>query len=238
MIFVSDPVSASRVLWGGGDQMRLIVVTTNSILAEVLAEELNEIRHVEAEVVDIITVERDEFVPTEAQIVIVTEAAVGRWCRWRAKRGTPSECVEVIGALGSRWLLHESPESHGFRGSVDFKYPARDVVRELEGLRNGTASAAHEPVPCPETKPRGAVCHDSIDRRIAAYLTMGMSDREIGAKVHLSSQTVRNRVSRMLERSHVVNRTQLAMVCLNDPSVLRVQRGSETSTPRRDNIVR
>ena len=82
------------------------------------------------------------------------------------------------------------------------------------------------------------MCHDEIDRRIAAYITMGMSDRDIGAKVFLSPQTVRNRVSRMLERSQVQNRTQLAMACVVNPDLMRVQRNDEVSTPRSVSMVR
>ena len=60
--------------------MHLSIVTTNPILAEVLAEELNEVRGVEADVIDIVAVERNEFVPADDDVLVVTEAAIER-CR-------------------------------------------------------------------------------------------------------------------------------------------------------------
>lgn len=218
--------------------MHLSIVTTNPVIAEVLAEELREVRDVSAEVVDIDVVEMGEFHPRIEDVVIVTEATIERWCRWRARQRTSIAVTEVIGALGSRWLDHESPEQHGFAGCVDFKWPARDVVRELDALRLGRTAPPETTDSCAPVSAAGPLCHDDIDRRIAAYITMGMSDRDIGAKVFLSSQTVRNRVSRMLERSQVRNRTQLAMACVVNPDLIRVQRNDEVSTPRRVSIVR
>lgn len=218
--------------------MQLSIVTTSPIIAEVLAEELREVRDVSAEVVDIASVVMGEFHPSEDDIVIVTEAAVERWCRWRARQRTSIGVTEVIGALGSRWLDHESPEDHGFAGCVDFKWPARDVVRELDVLRLRRSVSPEVTDSCAPASSAGPLCHDDIDRRIAAYITMGMSDRDIGAKVFLSSQTVRNRVSRMLERSQVRNRTQLAMVCVVNPDLMRVQRNDEVSTPRSASMAR
>lgn len=218
--------------------MHLIIVTTNLTLAEVLAEDFREIRGVAADVVDIATVESGGFRPARDHVVIVTETVAGRWCRWRTRLESPLSNVAVIGALGSRWLAHESPESGGFVGCVDFKWPARDLVRELQALRKESSLTYEADVTCPATSRAGSLCLDDIDRRIIAYITMGLSDREIGAKVHLSSQTVRNRVSRMLDRSHVQNRTQLAMACVSDPSLMEVHRNEDVSTPREASMAR
>lgn len=218
--------------------MHLSIITTNPIIAEVLAEELREVRDVSADVVDIATVVMGEFHPREDDVMIVTEAAVERWCRWRARHRTPIGATEVIGALGSRWLMHESPEEHGFAGCIDLKWPARDVVREIDVVRLGHTATSETTEACPWVSSAGPLCHDDIDRRIAAYITMGMSDRDIGAKVFLSSQTVRNRVSRMLERSQLRNRTQLAMACVVNPDLIRVQRNDEASIPRSASMVR
>ena len=217
--------------------MRLSIVTTSPVFAEVLAEELREVRGVSAEVVDIVSVESGDFRPEVDDVVVVTEATIDRWCRWRTQSSSPVTSTVVIGALGSRWLVHELPESRGFVGCIDFKWPARDLVRELDVMRCGSAMTSESAAPCSSGDDRGAMCHDDIDRRIVAYITMGMSDRDIGAKIFLSSQTVRNRVSRMLERSHVNNRTQLAMACVVNPDMMRVQRHEDASTPRRESIV-
>ena len=218
--------------------MHLSIVTTNPIIAEVLAEEFREVHDVSVDVIDIVQVESGEFIPAPNDIVIVTEAALERWCRWRGGQNRPSGATEVIGALGQRWLVNESPEEHGFAGCVDFKWPARDVVRELNSIRLGRVSSPESIDGCPSMSSTGPLCHDEIDRRIAAYITMGMSDRDIGAKVFLSPQTVRNRVSRMLERSQVQNRTQLAMACVVNPDLMQVHCNDETSTPRSASMVR
>lgn len=53
---------------------------------------------------------------------------------------------------------------------------------------------------------------DDTDRDIVDLVALGLSDREVAAGVHLAEQTVRNRLSRVLESSGLKNRTQLAVV--------------------------
>jgi hypothetical protein len=52
---------------------------------------------------------------------------------------------------------------------------------------------------------------DETDRQILRLLADGMSDKQIAESVFLSVQTVRNRVSRLLNRFGKENRTQLAV---------------------------
>ena len=51
---------------------------------------------------------------------------------------------------------------------------------------------------------------DDMDRDIVDLVSLGLADREVAAAVHLAEQTVRNRISRILEQSGLKNRTQLA----------------------------
>ena len=51
-----------------------------------------------------------------------------------------------------------------------------------------------------------------VDRQIVALVAEGHSDKEIGALVYLSSQTVRNRISRILTLLGKSNRTQIALL--------------------------
>lgn len=53
---------------------------------------------------------------------------------------------------------------------------------------------------------------DDTDRDIVDLVALGLSDREVAAGVHLAEQTVRNRLSRVLESSGFKNRTQLAVI--------------------------
>lgn len=50
------------------------------------------------------------------------------------------------------------------------------------------------------------------DRRLVELVRQGLPDREIAAEMHLSLQTIRNRVSRLLHKFELNNRTQLAMM--------------------------
>ena len=52
---------------------------------------------------------------------------------------------------------------------------------------------------------------DATDRKMLELLTKGYTDRQIASEVFLSLQTVRNRMSRLLQKFHLDNRTQLAL---------------------------
>jgi len=55
---------------------------------------------------------------------------------------------------------------------------------------------------------------DEVDRRIVPMIVAGYTDREIADVLHFSHQAVRNRISRILMRSGIRNRTQLASTFL------------------------
>jgi len=57
---------------------------------------------------------------------------------------------------------------------------------------------------------------DAIDREILDLVSVGMQDADIANVVHASTQTVKNRISAMLERSGYRNRTQLAWAHSNE----------------------
>lgn len=57
----------------------------------------------------------------------------------------------------------------------------------------------------------GVLYTDPTDFDIGRLVSMGMVDRDIAGLVHVAPQTVRNRISAILERSRLVNRTDLAM---------------------------
>ena len=56
---------------------------------------------------------------------------------------------------------------------------------------------------------------DSLDHEILSLVCVGMRDAAIAEAVHASSQTVKNRISMMLMRSGLRNRTQLAVMYSN-----------------------
>ncbi len=52
---------------------------------------------------------------------------------------------------------------------------------------------------------------DATDRKMLELLARGYTDREIAAEVYLALQSVRNRMSKLLQRFGKANRTQLAL---------------------------
>lgn len=53
------------------------------------------------------------------------------------------------------------------------------------------------------------------ERDIAALVAEGLDNRDIAAKLYLSEGTVRNRISAMLDKLALTNRTQLAIAWFN-----------------------
>lgn len=57
-----------------------------------------------------------------------------------------------------------------------------------------------------------SVISDATDRRILSLIAQGKFDKEISAELHLSLQTIRNRISRILNEVGARNRTHLALL--------------------------
>ena len=56
------------------------------------------------------------------------------------------------------------------------------------------------------------VISDATDRRILSLIAQGKFDKEISSELHLSLQTIRNRISRILNEVGARNRTHLALL--------------------------
>ena len=82
-----------------------------------------------------------------------------------------------------------------------------------------------------ETEDRKALT--GLDRDITHLVVRGMSDREISEVVNFSTQTVRNRISRILRDNGFSNRTELATAQLRHSfrQYLEASTGSESATP-------
>jgi DNA-binding NarL/FixJ family response regulator len=65
-----------------------------------------------------------------------------------------------------------------------------------------------------DSKSKTQYANDEIDLQILKYVARGCSNKEISDAVYLSLQTVRNRVSRLMQAMQVENRTQLALMFL------------------------
>jgi len=76
----------------------------------------------------------------------------------------------------------------------------------------------------PAGSPRICV-HDETERNIVGMIAAGYMDREIAEIVHYSHQTIRNKISRILEDSDLRNRTQLAAAFLIERIIADVESG-------------
>ena len=109
------------------------------------------------------------------------------------------------------WALHL-----GFDDLVDVAQPHEDTREQLVSLVNGTRipSTSRCIVEPPVEDAHALVVNlaDDIDREIVRLISRGYADREIAQCIFLSPQTIRNRVSRLLDRSGARNRTHLAVL--------------------------
>lgn len=96
---------------------------------------------------------------------------------------------------------------------------ARKVMDQFRSLANRLAESAAqpaEPAPAPSA-PAPAAPPDPLTEREAAVLELiakGQSNRQIAATLHLAEGTVKNHVSRIMQKLHANTRTELAVLVL------------------------
>lgn len=122
----------------------------------------------------------------------------------------------------------------GFSDIVDLDDDLRDVARRLARLRSSPSPIADEgswsTVPDLDAMPQlEGLTADDLDREILDLVCVGMRDADIAEVVHASLQSVKNRISAMLRRAGLRNRTQLAWICANDAIASAVARGLDVS---------
>jgi DNA-binding NarL/FixJ family response regulator len=88
------------------------------------------------------------------------------------------------------------------------------VIRDVAGgsrlIREDYVDLAKERVASRRTQSFDAL--SASDQRLIDLIAQGLPDRQIAAEMHLSLQTIRNRVSRLLHTFQLSNRTQLAVL--------------------------
>lgn len=134
-----------------------------------------------------------------------------------------AECQSAVVVVASRHVddvFKVQAEHRGFEHFLDLTQASDPLVERLFAV-----SKASTPAPTPHlwnSVPLAAMSHsgvetarDAIDREILDLVSVGMQDADIANVVHASTQTVKNRISAMLERSGYRNRTQLAWMHSN-----------------------
>lgn len=117
---------------------------------------------------------------------------------------------------------------YGFDGVVeerDLDGPLEGFVEQLERIVSSPAEGVAEPdlidVYTSVIDSRVIATMDAVDEGIVNLVAEGLSDKQIGSALGLSPQTIRNRVSRMLNDSGLRNRTELAVQFVrNHPDVM------------------
>jgi DNA-binding CsgD family transcriptional regulator len=117
---------------------------------------------------------------------------------------------------------------YGFDGVVeerDLDGPLEGFVEQLERIVSAPSGGTTEPdlidVYTSVIDSRIIATMDAVDERIVNLVAEGLSDKQIGSALGLSPQTIRNRVSRMLNDSGLRNRTELAVQFVrNHPDVM------------------
>jgi len=103
---------------------------------------------------------------------------------------------------------------------IDLDWPSDNLVLQLCEIHTGSRQHRDDltwtTVPLPTVVANlESIPRDDFDREILGLICVGMHDVDIAKVVHLSTQTVKNRISAMLERSGLRNRTQLAWMQSN-----------------------
>lgn len=109
---------------------------------------------------------------------------------------------------------------HGFHDVVDVSAPVEQVFETIQLTHNGFSSLDNDrlwniigrPAPLPNIS---LIPKDKDDLTILDLMRIGLPDRDIAKVISMSHQTVRNRVSAMLERSGLRNRTEMAWMFTN-----------------------
>ena len=94
---------------------------------------------------------------------------------------------------------------------------ARKVMDQFRSLASRLSERRDEPAPLPLQAAAAPAAQDPLTEREAAVLELlakGQSNRQIAVALHLAEGTVKNHVSRIMQKLHANTRTELAVLVL------------------------
>lgn len=158
--------------------------------------------------------------------VLITSLATSQWITFEqaVEPDLPASLTRIVLSRQEPFLLRDAAKLLGLDGVVQIdgeESPVQGIDRILNDVRS--TGNNFDPAPKDPTLMRRALSMfsiaytDEMDFEIAVRIATGATDREIARDVFLSTKTVRNRISGLLNRSGCRNRTELALMHVHSP---------------------
>ncbi len=135
--------------------------------------------------------------------------------------------IRIIGTSRVGNVIKLQAAHHGFTDVVEYTEDTGRFVKDLSDSATGRSRLLQDPLWRLVSRPVhlgdvSELIDNETDRDIVELIRIGMPDNDIAECLFLSPQTVRNRVSSMLQRSGLTNRTQMAWAYTNQTLALRM----------------
>jgi GAF domain-containing protein len=110
--------------------------------------------------------------------------------------------------LGALEVFHRSPlqPDQEWLGFLEAIGSNAAIAIEHASMREALGRTDHQPIPHPDAAPNMS----RLERWILALVVEGATNQDIAEKVHLSENTVKFHVRRILQKAGAINRTELA----------------------------
>ena len=204
--------------------MKILLVSSCSNIAHAYASLLRDYECIEevdtastmVEVVSFLhTNHIDLFVASEEAIGFLEDAAP-----FMQKTKIPKpKSVLVLPHVSGRAVVEAI--RYGFNDVIDLAQSGSSIITRLRMVVRGEIDLATNSYvdgirAMLDGNNRCRLANDEIDLQILSELAKGHSNKEIADTVFLSLQTVRNRISRLMQVTEAQNRTQLALMFIQD----------------------
>ena len=138
----------------------------------------------------------------------------------------------VVGADVITDVMKVQAARGGFFDLVDTSRSTEEVRRRLQSVYHGRSGLADDRLWAGVAKPTAVgnlvlLPNDAIDVEILELVALGLTNDDIAGVVHVAPQTVRNRMSGMLQRSGMSNRTEMAFTYLGQTMTMRMIQGMD-----------
>ncbi len=210
--------------------IRVVVCDDCQLFREVLCQSMERYGDLEvvasvgtvAEALDRIVAEQPDVALVDVRVGSESGIAVARWCA--ANR---SECAVVMMTAFESDLALADSYAASASGFVLKDISCTRLVGRVRDAAAGVRRISEEDARAAQRRldDQGFGRFERLrtsDRQIASLVSRGMTDRMIAGVMGLSVQTIRNRVSRILNELSLENRVQLAVLVTRAASPIEV----------------